>query len=277
MTDNRALPAPAEIAALFSRRSLWQSWLDVEAALAETQAELGIIPADAATQIRTRATLDVIGEDALAADIRRTRAPIVSLVRLLATACAGEAGGFVHWGATTQNVMQTGRVLLMRRAHDALMQRVARILDLLAELAEAHAETVTVARTNIRHALPITFGFKAAAWIEEYLRHAERFTESAPRVFRAQWGGAVGAMHAVGERGPELNRRLAARLGLGCFTVPSRAALDTFAEYILLLSLFAATCGKIARDFYLMMADEFGEASEELGEGVIGSPPCRTR
>lgn len=271
MIDAPALPAPAEIAALFSRRSVWQSWLEVEAALAETQAELGMIPGFAAAEIRARARLDVIGEAALAADIGRTRAPIVSLVRLLSRACAGEAGGFVHWGATTQNVVQTGRAVLMRRAHASLMQRLAAILETLADLGEGHAETVTVARTNIRHALPITFGFKAAGWIEEFLRHAERFTEAAPRVFRAQWGGAVGAMHAVGENGPELNRRLATRLGLGWFTIPSRAGLDTFAEYVLLLGLFAATCGKIARDLYVMMADEFGEVEEDLGDDVIGS------
>lgn len=271
MTPFPTPPAPAEIAALFSRRSVWQSWLDIEAALAETQADLGMIPRDAAVEIRARSNLEVIGEDVLAADIRRTRAPIVSLVRLLARACDGEAGGFVHWGATTQNVVQTGRAMLMRRAHGALMQRLAAILDTLANLAATHAETVTVARTNIRHALPITFGFKAAGWIEEFLRHAERFDEASPRVFRAQWGGAVGAMHAVGELGTELNQNLAARLGLGWFTIPSRAGLDTFAEYILLLGLFAATCGKIARDLYIMMADEFGEVVEDLGDEVIGS------
>ena len=271
MTKDAPLPAPAEIAALFSRPSVWQSWLDVEAALAETQAALGMIPADAAREIATRARLETIGEAALAADIAKTRAPVVSMARLLARACAGDAGGFVHWGATTQNVVQTGRVLLMRRAHAALMRRLAAILDRLAAFAEAEAGTVTMARTNIRHALPITFGFKAAGWIEEFLRHEARFHDAAPRVFRAQWGGAVGAMHAVGGRGPELNRRLAARLGLGWHAIPSRAGLDTFAEYVLLLGLFAATCGKIARDLYMMMSDEFGEVIEDLGEEVIGS------
>ncbi len=271
MTENVPPPAPAEIAALFSRQSVWQSWLDVESALAATQAELGMIPAEAAREIAARARLETIGEAGLAADIAKTRAPVVSLVRLLSRACAGEAGGFVHWGATTQNVVQTGRVLLMRRAHAALMRRLAAILDRLAGFAEAEAGTVTVARTNIRHALPITFGFKAGGWIEEFLRHEERFREAAPRVFRAQWGGAVGAMHAVGEAGPELNRRLAARLGLGWHEIPSRAGLDTFAEYVLLLGMFAATCGKIARDLYVMMSDEFGEVIEDLGEEVIGS------
>jgi 3-carboxy-cis,cis-muconate cycloisomerase len=268
---NSSRPSVAQIRDLFARRSLWQSWLDVEAALAESQAELGIIPAEAAHEIRAKARVDCLDEAALAADIARTRAPIVALTRSLAAACSGEAGGYVHWGATTQNIVQTGRTLLMQRAHYALMQGFDDILAKLADLAEREAKTVIVARTNLRHALPITFGFKVAGWIEEWLRHRERFAQAAPRVFSAQWGGAVGAMHAIGPLGPELNRNLAARLGLGYFTVPSRAGLDYFAEYILLLGLFSATCSKIARDLYSMMADEIDEVTETLGDDVVGS------
>jgi 3-carboxy-cis,cis-muconate cycloisomerase len=202
-------PSVTAIAALFSHRSIWEAWLEVEASLAETQAELGMIPLSAAEEISRKASFDFIDETALAQDIERTRAPIVSLVRALSAACAGDAGGYVHWGATTQNVMQTGLALLMVRAHAAFMARFDDILASFADLAETHAATVTVARTNLRHALPITFGFKVAGWIEEWLRHRERFESAAPRIFRAQWGGAVGAMHAVGAIGPKLNQRLA--------------------------------------------------------------------
>jgi 3-carboxy-cis,cis-muconate cycloisomerase len=128
-----------------------------------------------------------------------------------------------------------------------------------------------VARTNMRQALPITFGFKAAGWIEEWLRHRERLLQAAPRIFRAQWGGTVGAMHALGEAGPEVNRRLAERLGLGSYCVPSRAALDGFAEYAIVLALVAATSGKIVRHLYTLMANEIGEVAEDLGSEVIGS------
>lgn len=268
---NAARPSITEVAALFSRRSVWEAWLEVEAVLAETQAELGVIPVAAAEEIRRKARLDIIGEAELAQDIARTRAPIVSLARALANACDGDAGGYVHWGATTQNVMQTALAMLMARAHAALMARFDDILSAFADLAEREAGTVTVARTNMRQALPITFGFKAAGWIEEWLRHRERLEAAAPRVFRAQWGGAVGAMHAVGAHGPALNRRLAERLGLGHFLVPSRAALDCTAEYVLLLGLLSATVSKIGRDLYTMMSDEFGEAAETLGAEVVGS------
>ena len=264
-------PASADVRALFSRASLWQSWLDVESALARAQASLGMIPAAAAERIAAAATLAVIDQDALARDIARTRAPIVSLVRALSEACGPEAGAYVHWGATTQNVMQTGRILLLRAAHRSLMERLAAIFERLAALAETHADTIMAGRTNRRHALPITFGFKVAAWIEEMLRHEARLEGVVPRLFTLQWGGAIGAMHSFGERGPELNRSLAALLGLGANVVSSRAAADPIAEYVLLLALFGSTCSKIATELYTLMADEIAEAHEDLGDDVVGS------
>jgi 3-carboxy-cis,cis-muconate cycloisomerase len=119
--------------------------------------------------------------------------------------------------------------------------------------------------------LPITFGFKAAAWIEEYLRHVQRFEGAEPRVFSALWGGALGAMHASGDMGAELNHRLSNRLGLSALAVPSRAGTDYVGEYVLLLALFSATCSKIARDLYILMSDEVGEVYEKQGDDVVGS------
>lgn len=271
MTPSAAPDKVNAVRALFSRRSIWQSWLEVEATLAEVQAELGIIPAEFASEIRNKANLDSISEDALAADIERTLSPVLSLARALSAACSPEAGGYVHWGATTQNVTQTGRTMLMRRAHSAFMERFGDVLDKLAGLAESHAATLTVARTNYRHALPVTFGFKVAGWIEEMLRHRDRLVGAEPRVFMSLWGGAVGAMHAFGENGPEINRRLSLRLGLQPMTVPSRAATDSVAEYVLLLALFSATCSKMARGLYSLMADEYAEVHERLDGAVIGS------
>jgi len=253
------------------RRRLWQSWLEIEAALAEVQSELGVIPAAAALEIRSKANFSAIDEQALAEDIERTRAPVLSLARALGAACAGDAGGYVHWGATTQNFTQTGRIMLMRHAHDAFMARLGGVLERLASLAEEHAETLTVARTNHRHALPVTFGFKVAGWIDELLRHVDRLSGAEPRVFVSLWGGAAGAMHAFGEHGPEINRRLAQRLGLQPMRVPSRAAVDSVAEYAMLLALLATSCSKIAEALYALMADEYGEIHERLGDDVVGS------
>lgn len=264
-------PSPAEIRELFTQRSLWQSWMDIEATLAEVLAELGVIPLAAALEIRRCADFDHIDETALAADMARTRAPILSLAHALGDACAGDAGGYVHWGATTQNVLQTGRTLQMRRAHAAFMVMFGDVLEKFASLAENSADMLTAGRTNHRHALPITFGLKVAAWIEELLRHRDRLVSAEPRVFLSLWGGAIGAMHAFGEHGPEINRRLSQRLGLHAMRVPSRAGTDHVAEYVMLLALFSATCSKIARDFYALMADEYGEVREQLGADAVGS------
>jgi len=264
-------PSRTEIRELFSQRSLWQAWLDIEAVLAETQAELGIIPATAACEIRRKARIDYVDAQRLSEDMQRTRAPIVSLVRALAKACEGDAGGYVHWGATTQNVMQTGRTVLMQRAHRAFMARFADVLEKLAALAEDGAVMLTAGRTNQRHALPITFGFKVAGWIDEMLRHRDRLRDAEPRIFMSLWGGAVGAMHAFGEHGPEINRRLSHKLGLQPMAVPSRAATDQFAEYVMVLAMLSATITKIARELYALMADEYDEVSEDLGDDVVGS------
>ena len=278
MTADPPMPAPppvratiAEMRERFAPRSHWQSWLEIEAALALTQAELGMIPAEAAAEIARKASFEHIDAQALAADIARTRAPVVSLVRALAQACEGDAGGWVHWGATTQNVMQTARIRLLRHAHEAFMARLGDLLLKLAGLAESGAEMLCAGRTNHRHGLPITFGFKAAAWIEEFLRHRQRLEGAEPRVFAALWGGALGAMHASGAQGVALNQRLSARLGLTPLAVPSRAGTDGVAEHVLLLALFSASSAKVARELYALMADEIGEVFEDQDEAVVGS------
>jgi 3-carboxy-cis,cis-muconate cycloisomerase len=268
---SRILPSTSDIRDLFAPRSQWQAWLEIEATLAETQAELGMIPAAAAAEIRRKASFDHVDPEALAADIERTRAPIVSTARALALACDGDAGGYVHWGATTQNVMQTARIWLMRQAHEAFMARLGDLLLKLADLADTSAEMLVAGRTNFRQGLPITFGFKVAAWIEEFLRHQQRFEAAEPRVFASLWGGALGAMHASGDKGVALNRALSARLGLTALAVPSRAGVDHIAEYILLLALFSASCSKIARELYMLMANEIGEVFERQDDEIVGS------
>lgn len=255
---------------LFARETLWQSWLDIEAALAETQAELGIIPEWAAADIRSAAVLERIGIDALEADIRVTMAPILSLTRLLSSE-AGDAGNYVHWGATTQNVMQTGRILLIRKADRAVRHALSSALERLATLARDHAETLTVGRTNRQHALPITFGFKVAGWIEELARAADRLDGGGERLFALPFGGAVGAMHAFGAEGREINRLLAERLGLRELLVPGRAINDVFADYVVQLSLLSMTIERIAAELYLLMSQEIGEVFETLDAGTVGS------
>lgn len=267
---SRAERAPLTPASLFSQERLWQSWLDVEAALALTQGEMGIIPQEAAERIAGAADLGCLDLEALKREIAETKAPVFALVRVLAAAC-GAAGDYVHWGATTQNIMQTGRSLLLREAHRALLANFAEALDGLAALACAHAATPMAGRTNRRHALPISFGYKVAGWIEELLRVEARFRDAETRVFSLSFGGAVGPMHSFGAEGVRLTEVLAKRLGLSNTLAHNRVSCDTSIEYVVQLSLFGMTLGHIADEIYLLMTEEIDEIAERQGPGVVGS------
>lgn len=256
---------------LFSRDATRQSWLEVESGLALTQADLGMMPKAAADEIARCADLDLLDREALAADIKRTRSPVMSLVRALADRCAGDAGGYVHLGATTQNVILTGKILQLRRSHRWLKVRLANQLERLAGLAERGADWPCVARTNRRHALPITFGYKVAGWSEELERNVERLEEVEKRAFVLTFGGASGAMHSYGDRGQPLAEALARRLGLGVSRVHSRAAVDGLVEYIGVLGLHAVGCERMGQELYALMANEFEEVSEDQDAGVVGS------
>lgn len=262
---------PTSVVDLFSTEQTWQTWLDIEAALALSQASLGLIPSQHAQRIAAHASLQHLDLAALRVDIQRTMAPVLSVVHALAHACGDEAGGYVHWGGTTQNIILGGRVLQMRRVHRLLLARIGCALDTLATMAEVSADTVMVGRTNRKHALPITFGFKVASWIEELTRCVERFRQVEPRTFSLVFGGAIGAMHTFGSDGVQLANAIAERLELGSPLVHSRAMLDPFCEYVLVLSLFAMTCSRIGNELYTLMADEIGEVAETLTEGVVGS------
>ncbi|KAA0018717.1 adenylosuccinate lyase family protein [Salinicola corii] len=269
MTD--ALPSPADVSRLFTGESRLQSWLDIEAALALAEAELGMIPRSAAETIASNAQLASFDTEAFSRLAARNRAPVLALVETLAAACGEDAGAYVHWGGTTQNIIQTGRILQMKKAHEALMRRLGSIFARLATMADESAFMLVAGRSNRRQGLPITFGFKVAAWVDEMLRHEERLRGAQGRVFVSQFGGALGAMHAFGNHGPALNVRISERLGLIPARIPSRAALDHIVEYLQLLALLGGTCAKIAQEFYTLMTDEIGEALEDVADAVGSS------
>lgn len=261
----------SDIKELFDKRAIWQTWLDVEAELAKVQAELEIIPKAAAKEISSKANIEHFDADALTEDIKKTKAPIVSLTRFLSKACKDDYGKYVHWGATTQNVVQTGRILQVRKVHKLTRHKFGHVFSALADLAERGLEMIMAGRTQRRHALPITFGFKVAGWIDELLRHLQRFNEFEPRFFCLQFGGAIGAMQSFGDHGPKIAQLLAERLALSPLKVPMRSANDYLAEYVNVMALYATTCSKIAEELYTLMSDEIGEVAEGLGEDVIGS------
>jgi adenylosuccinate lyase len=264
-----SVPDPG-IRELFSQQSRWQAWLEVEAALARAEAELGVIPEGAAREIAAKAHLALLDRGRIEEGLKRTGHTLVPLIWELSRVC-GDAGKYVHWGATTQNIVQTGDLLLLRRAHAIFLRQLGRTLGEMADLAARTRDMAMAGRTHGQHAVPITFGYKVAVWIDELCRHVQRLREAEPRVFVAMLGGAAGTFASFGGRGPEIQARMAALLGMRAMEVPARTISDHQAEYVTLLGLLAATCGKIANEVYTLMKQEFGEAEEPVPEGAVGS------
>lgn len=261
----------AGIQELFATRSRWQAWLDVESALALTQAELGVVPREAAEAIAAASRVERLDAERVREGFARMSHPLMPLIVELSRVVGEPHGGWVHWGVTTQNVTQTGDVLVLRRAHRVMLDQLRRILEAMAELADRSAEMVMAGRTHGQHAVPITFGYKVAAWIDEIGRHVDRLRELEPRLFVALVGGAAGTFASMGEDGPATQRGVAERLGLAPMPVPSRSMVDQMAELVSVLGLLGATCGKIAREVYSLMRTEYGEVEEPVPAGTVGS------
>ena len=256
---------------LFSEDSRLQSWLDVEAALARAQAELGVIPTEAADEIERKCRLEYLDRDAIREGLARTGHGLVPLIWELDRVCDGDAGGFVHWGATTQNITQTGKLMQLRKAHRIYLSQLARILTLLADLAERSRDYALPGRTHGQHAVPATFGLKVAVWIDELIRHVERLRGCEDRVFTAMLGGGAGTLGSLGEIGLDVQERMARILDMRPMSMPSRTTADHLCEYVVVLAMLAATCSKVGREIYTLMKQEFGEVEEPVPPGTVGS------
>src|SRR6185369_9020418 len=259
------------IRALYRLENRWQAWLDVEVALARAQAELGIIANEATEAIAAAARLDLLDRKRIDEGFARTGHTIVPLVWELSRIVGEPHGGWVHWGATTQNITQTGDLLVLRQAHRVFLRLIGDALAAAAELAEAGADMPVAGRTHGQHAVPATFGFKVAVWIDELIRHTERLQQAAPRIFVAMLGGAAGTFASLGALGPAVQAGIARRLEMQPMMVPARTIGDHLAENICLLGMLAASCGKIGREIYTLLKTEFGEVEEPVPPGTVGS------
>ena len=201
----------------------------------------------------------------------RTGHTIVPLVWELGRVIGEPHGGWVHWGATTQNITQTGDLLVLRQAHRVFLRLIGEALLAMADLAERGADMPIAGRTHGQHALPATFGYKPAVWIDEMIRHVERLHQAAPRIFVAMLGGGAGTFASLGAQGPKVQAGIGRQLGMLPMRVPSRTIGDHLAENICLLGLLAATSGKIGREIYTLMKTEFGEVEEPVPPGTVGS------
>jgi adenylosuccinate lyase len=259
------------IRGLYRLESRWQAWLDVEVALAKAQAELGIIPSEAADAIARAAHLELLDRGRIDQALARTGHTLVPLIWELARVVGEPHGGWVHWGATTQNITQTGDLLLLRQAHKIFLRLLGELILGMADLAERGAEMAIAGRTHGQHAVPATFGYKVAVWIDELIRHVERIEQAAPRLFVAMLGGGAGTFASLANEGPLVQARVGKHLGMGSMQVPSRALGDHLAENMCVLGMLAATCGKIGREIYTLMKTEFGEVEEPVPPGTVGS------
>jgi 3-carboxy-cis,cis-muconate cycloisomerase len=263
----------AAMRAAFGELGFLARCAEVEAALARAQARLGIVPAEAAAAISEAAAAVVAHPDSL--DLARLKRetetvgyPILPLVRQLAER-AGEAGRWLHWGATTQDIMDSAAVLQIRDGLGLIEAELTALRGHLAALARRWRDTPMAGRTHLQHALPITFGYKAAVWLAAFDRHAARLGELRPRVLQVQFGGAAGTLASLGpgEESLASRRELARELELAEPAITWHVARDGIAETVQFLALLGGSLGKIAYDVMLMAATEFAEAAEPFVSG----------
>ena len=261
----------AEMREVFDDRMTVQKWLDTEVALARAEADLGIIPKSAANEIvaiGNAADYDLV---ALKAEMDRTQHPIVPLVRAMEAKCSPKAGGYIHWGATAQDITDTGLILQIKDAWSLITADLDALETNLIGLASAHRDTPMAGRTHGQQAQPVTFGYKVAIWITEVRRHRTRMEQCAGRLFMGQFSGAVGSMAAMGSQGPDVQEKMMEILGLSVPAICWHVARDTMAEAASVMAMVAGTMGKIAQEIFFMSKTELAELEEPMPEGKVGS------
>jgi len=260
-----------EMRAIFDDVPRTQAWLDIIVALAQAQAEVGLIPADAAEEIARVAKVENLDMDALRKGYEETGHSTLGLIRELKKLCRGDAGEWVYYGATVQDITDTWTMLALRKVWEIVFRDLREIEGILLDLAQRHRDTLMVGRTHGQAGLPITFGFKVAVWMREIRRHIERLKEMRPRLSVGQLSGGVGSLSSFGDVGFELQERFFAKLGLQPPDIAWDTARDTLAEFLNLLALIAGTIDKIGHEVYNLQRSEIGEVREGFVPGVVGS------
>src|SRR5271170_1100541 len=259
---------------VFSNRATLQAMLDFEAALARAEARAGFIPASSAPAIESKCRAELYDMTVLArsaASAGNLAIPLVKQLTLLVGKKEKEAARYVHWGATSQDTIDTGRVLQLRQALALISSELDLFAVVLGELAHKNRATLVVARTWMQQALPTTFGLKAAGWLDAIDRHRARLAETQERCLVLQFGGAVGTMAALGTRGLDVAKNLAKDMQLPLPELPWHSHRDRMAEIATTLGLCVGTLGKIARDISLHTQTEVAELFEPAADGRGGS------
>jgi adenylosuccinate lyase len=260
-----------EASALFSDEGRIRAWLQILAALAQAQAEVGLVPPAAAAAIQAHADSSRLDLDMIAEQTRATGHSTMGLIRALRQVLPEHAREWVYYGATVQDLSDTWFALVFRALGNIAARDVTRMRDHALSLAAEHRDTPMCGRTHGQPGLPITFGFKAAVWAAELDRHLERLQLGRGRWELVQLGGALGTMEFWGGRALDLLEAFAVQLGLGAPDIPWLTSRDGVAEFIWLLAAMSATVGKIGNEVYQLQRPEIGEVRESFTEGTVGS------
>lgn len=259
-------------ASLFQDAAVIHAMLEVEGALALAEADCGLIPEDAGTAIWASAAKTTIDPAALATGTAKDGVPVPALVAALRKAVGEPHGQYVHWGATSQDIADTGLVLRLRKALDLHEASLKKLASSLAGLAESHRQTPLAARTRMQQATPTSFGLKAAVWLSAVLRHLDRAPAIRERLLVLSFGGASGNLAALGDKAMEVEAALARRLKLASAEAPWHTVRDSLIDYANWLSLVTGTLGKIGTDVILLAQNEVAELRPGSGGGSSTMP-----
>ncbi|MEQ9926614.1 adenylosuccinate lyase [Pectobacterium brasiliense] len=261
----------ADMRQVFSDENQIQKWMDCEAALARVEARLGIIPSTAAEEISRKAHVSQINIGKIKQEIDKTGHPFIALVSVFKTLCEGRSGEYLHWGATTQDILDSGLILQLREAYQIIERKLETVYDAVCEKAQSTRNIIMVGRTNGQQAIPITLGFKFAVWGFELQRQQQRLTECRERLLVGQFAGAVGTVASLGSRGIEVQEAFFAELGLNTPPIAWFTSRDSLVEFASVLAQIATTLGKIGNEVYALQKGEIGELEEYSGGDSIGS------
>ncbi len=280
MNDNASVFDSSIYRDIFSTddmRAVWadsariQHYLDIEAALAKTQAALGVIPKEASEEIVRHCRVEEMDFVKMKAAMEHIGYPVLPVVQQLTANCKDGLGQWCHWGAITQDITDTATVLQVRAGLELVEADLAAVADALAKMAKTHRDTPMIGRSNVQQAVPMTFGYKAAVWLAGIERQRERLAQLKTRVLMGEFGGAVGTLASLGDKGLEVQAGLMKELGLAQPPIAWHTVRDTIAEVGCFLGLVCGSLGKIAFDVRIMVSTEFAELKEPAGGGGRGA------
>lgn len=262
-----------EMKAVWEQESKLQNMLKVEAALAKAEAEIGLIPEDAAEEINKKATTEYVKQERVDEIERATNHDIAALMKALEEVCDNEAGEYVHYGATSNDIIDSSQSLQLKDSIIIIKEKVVKLIELLINLAKEHKHTVTIGRTHGQHALPTTYGMKFAIYIDELIRQLERLDLTQEHLCVGMMTGAVGTTAALGEVGFDIHMRVSQILGLNPVHISNQVVQrDNHAEYVMTLANICSTLEKMALEVRNLQRTEIMEVGEKFDpEKQVGS------